>query len=132
MRCGSAASSLPLPLPLPAARASGAHATIPATMMTAPRRDIRAKRTTRSLALALAALAHRRGGGGAWALGPGSKFRFGHLQLGASSNPRPNALRRLLWEIEKRTAIEVDLESPMVTPTSPDLHETPVLYLAGD
>ena len=82
-------------------------------------------------AAALAALALRRGGT-ARAIGPASKFRFGHLQLAASSNPRPNALRRLLWEIEKRTSIEVDLESPKVTPTSPDLHETPVLYLAGD
>jgi hypothetical protein len=68
----------------------------------------------------------------AWALGRGSKFRFGHLQLAASSNPRPTALRRLAWEIEKRTSIDVELDSPQVTPTSPDLHETPVLYLAGD
>ena len=66
------------------------------------------------------------------AIGPSSKFRFGHLQIGASSNPRPNALRRIQWEIEKRTSIDVDLESPKVTPTSKDLHETPVLYLAGD
>jgi hypothetical protein len=70
--------------------------------------------------------------GVAAAIGPSSKFRFGQLQMGGNSNPRPNALRRLLWEIEKRTAIEVALESPLVTPTSPDLHETPVIYLAGD
>jgi hypothetical protein len=68
----------------------------------------------------------------AGAIGRSSKFRFGHLQVGGNSNPRPNALRRLLWEVEKRTSIDVDLESPRVTPTSPDLHETPVLYLAGD
>jgi hypothetical protein len=68
----------------------------------------------------------------AWALGKSSKFRFGHLQVGGNSNPRPNALRRLLWEIEKRTSIEVELESPLVTPTADTLHETPVLYLAGD
>jgi hypothetical protein len=82
-------------------------------------------------AAALGALALRRGRG-AWAIGPASRFRFGHLQMGSSSNPRPNALRRLLWEIEKRTSIDVDLESPKVAPTSPELHETPVLYLAGD
>jgi hypothetical protein len=68
----------------------------------------------------------------AWAIGRSSKFRFGHLQVGGNSNPRPNALRRLLWEIEKRTSIAVNLDSPLVTPTSPDLHETPLLYLAGD
>jgi hypothetical protein len=68
----------------------------------------------------------------AWAIGRSSKFTFGHLQVGGSSNPRPNALRRLLWEIEKRTSIEVNLEAPLITPTSRDLHETPLLYLAGD
>jgi hypothetical protein len=66
------------------------------------------------------------------AIGPASKFRFGQLQVGGNSDPRPNALKRLLWEIDKRTSIDTDLESPKVTPTSPDLHETPVLYLAGD
>ena len=85
----------------------------------------------RAGALALGAVAlgpHR----GARAIGKSSKFRFGHLQVGGNSNPRPNALRRVLWELEKRTSIVVDLESPLVTPTSPELHETPVLYLAGD
>jgi len=66
------------------------------------------------------------------AIGPGSKFRFGHLKLGAQVSPRPNALRRMAWELEKRTSIEVDLETPEVTPLSPTLHETPFLYLAGD
>lgn len=68
------------------------------------------------------------------AIGPGSKFRFGQLQLGSpgTSNPRPNALRRLGWEIEKRTSIDVELEPAIVTPTSETLHETPFLYLAGE
>jgi hypothetical protein len=46
------------------------------------------------------------------AIGPGSKFRFGQLQLGAGTswNPRPSALRRLGWEIEKRTSIDVALD----------------------
>ena len=66
------------------------------------------------------------------AIGPSSKFRFGHLRLGTQANPRPNALRRMAWELEKRTSIEVDLETPEVTPLSPTLHETPFLYLSGD
>ncbi|MGE0547875.1 MAG: DUF4159 domain-containing protein [Kofleriaceae bacterium] len=70
------------------------------------------------------------------ALGPGSKFRFGQLQLatsgGAPGGPRPNALRRLSWEIEKRTSIDIDLQPSIVTPTSDVLHETPFLYLVGD
>jgi hypothetical protein len=78
---------------------------------------------------AAAMLASRR----AFAIGPGSKFRFGQLQLGAGTswNPRPSALRRLGWEIEKRTSIDVELEPSVVTPTSENLHATPFLYLAG-
>jgi Domain of unknown function (DUF4159) len=67
------------------------------------------------------------------AIGPGSKFRFGQLQLGpgTSWNPRPTALKRLGWEIQKRTSIIVELEPAIVTPTSENLHATPFLYLAG-
>jgi hypothetical protein len=78
-------------------------------------------------ALAALAVTSRR----ARAIGPGSKFRFGALSLGAPL-PHPNGLRRLAWEIDKRTAIDVDLDTPVVTPTSDKLHETPFLYLAGD
>jgi Domain of unknown function (DUF4159) len=68
------------------------------------------------------------------AIGPGSKFRFGQLQLGTGTswNPRPSALRRMAWEIEKRTSVDVELEPAVVSPTSDTLHETPFLYLAGD
>jgi hypothetical protein len=68
------------------------------------------------------------------AIGPGSKFRFGQLQLGAGTawNPRPTALKRMAWEIEKRTSIDVESEPAVVLPTSENLHETPFLYLAGD
>jgi hypothetical protein len=68
------------------------------------------------------------------AIGPGSKFRFGQLALGTGNswNPRPSALRRVAWEIEKRTSIDVDLEPVVVTPTADTLHETPFLCLAGD
>jgi hypothetical protein len=66
------------------------------------------------------------------AIGPGSKFRFGQLQLGTSWEPRPTALRRMAWEIEKRTSIEVELEPVPLTLKSDKLHEQPFLYLAGD
>ena len=88
--------------------------------------------TRRSLlggGLALAALAKVRR---AHAIGASSKFQFGQLQLGPGTNPRPRALRRLGWEIEKRTSIDVQLEPALVTPTSETLHETPFLYLAGE
>jgi Domain of unknown function (DUF4159) len=82
------------------------------------------------LAAAAAAGLPRRAG----AIGPGSKFRFGQLQLGGSSwNPRPTALRRMGWEIEKRTSLDdVMLEPAVVTPTSDLLHQNPFLYLAGE
>lgn len=70
----------------------------------------------------------------AHAIGPGSKFRFGQLQLagGTSWNPRPGALRRLGWEVQKRSSsIQVELTPAIVTPTSDTLHETPFLYLTG-
>src|SRR6185503_4508592 len=66
------------------------------------------------------------------AIGPGSKFKFGQLQLGAGWNPRPTALKRMAWELSKRTSIDVDGDAAVVTPTSETLHETPFLYLAGD
>jgi hypothetical protein len=66
------------------------------------------------------------------AIGPASKFRFGQLQLGPSWNPRPTALRRMAWEIEKRTSIDVDLEPVALGLRSDKLHDHPFLYLAGD
>ncbi|HEY4056585.1 MAG TPA: DUF4159 domain-containing protein [Kofleriaceae bacterium] len=80
------------------------------------------------LAAAASALLPRR----AEAIGPASKFRFGQLSLGAGTNPRPDALKRLSWELEKRTSIEPSSETSIVTPTSDTLYETPFLYLAGE
>lgn len=77
---------------------------------------------------ALSVMAPRKG----FAIGASSKFRFGHLQLGPSWNPRPAALRRLAWELEKRTSVEVELDASKVALTSDKLHETPFLYFAGD
>ena len=72
----------------------------------------------------------------AFAIGPGSKFKFGQLQLGGAGRndlgPRPGALRRLAREVDKRTSIDVQDEPVIVTPTSEALHETPFLYLAGE
>ncbi|MBA3542167.1 MAG: DUF4159 domain-containing protein [Deltaproteobacteria bacterium] len=68
----------------------------------------------------------------AQAIGPHSKFRFGQLQLGTAWNPRPSALRRMAWEVEKRTSIDVELEAAVLTPMSEALHETPFIYLAGE
>ena len=70
------------------------------------------------------------------AIGPGSKFRLGQLQLTSGGRPdpgpRPGALRRLAWEITKRTSVDAQLEPAIVGPTSDALHETPFLYLSGE
>jgi len=84
------------------------------------------------LAAALSLAARR-----AAAIGPGSKFKFGQLQLAVAGGrqdlgPRAGALRRLAWEIAKRTSVDVDLEPAIVTPTSDALFETPFLYLSGE
>jgi uncharacterized protein DUF4159 len=80
--------------------------------------------TRRELLVGAAALLAARK---ARAIGPGTKFRFGQLQLGTGTswNPRPSALKRMAWEIEKRTSVDVELEPAVVAPTSDTLHETP-------
>ncbi len=46
---------------------------------------------------------------------------------------RPDALRRLLWEIEKRTAIEVNPEAVTVRLSDlGELHRHPLIYWTGD
>lgn len=82
--------------------------------------------------VAAAGLAAALGPRAAWAIGPTSKFRFGQLSLGSAWNPRPHALRRLAWELEKRTSVEAELEANKVALGSDKLHETPFLYFAGD
>jgi hypothetical protein len=68
----------------------------------------------------------------ALALGDRDKFQIAHVAYGGSWQPRPSALRRLLWEIDKRTSIDVKLDPAEVRLSDPELHRWPFLYLAGD
>lgn len=68
----------------------------------------------------------------AFAIGEGSQLTIGQLELGQGWQPRPNALRRLVREVDKRTSIDVDLSPVTVRLGDKNLHETPILYLAGD
>jgi hypothetical protein len=68
----------------------------------------------------------------AHAIGPSSQLRLGQLELGQGWQPHGNALKRLAREIDKRTSIRVDLSAVSVTLSDENLHETPILYLAGD
>lgn len=65
------------------------------------------------------------------AAGP-SDLRIVQLQTPGNWNPRPTALRRLLWEVAQRTSIEVDLEPVSRPGDDPELFHDPMLYWAGD
>ncbi len=51
---------------------------------------------------------------------------------GGNWKPRPTALRRLAWEIHKRTAVDAALEPTEVKANTKSLSQSPLLYLSGD
>jgi hypothetical protein len=53
------------------------------------------------------------------------------MVAGGNWNPRPTALRRLAWEIDKRTSIDVRVEPAHLRIADAELFRHPVLYLAG-
>jgi hypothetical protein len=68
-----------------------------------------------------------------WAIGPKSRFHFVQLLYdGGNYLPRPTALRRLAWEVDKRTSIEVNLEPKEVRLSDQMLFHYPFLFLNGD
>jgi hypothetical protein len=68
----------------------------------------------------------------AWALPDTSRLVIGHVEHGGRWNPRPTALRRLMWELAQRTSIETGADPVTVKLGRPGLHRHPMLYLAGD
>jgi hypothetical protein len=66
------------------------------------------------------------------ALGDLSKFRLLRLRLPDLPDPRPSALRRLAWELERRTSL-VTIPDPIELPlASPELFRYPLCVLSGD
>lgn len=65
------------------------------------------------------------------AIGPGVRVGIGQIKHGGNWDPRPEALRRLLWEIRKRTSIEVRRDATFVSLESDELFEQPFLVLTG-
>jgi len=61
-----------------------------------------------------------------------SPFRFARLVLPGLPDPRPNALRRLSWELVRRTSITTESDPAEVKPNDPALFRHPFLYLAGE
>lgn len=93
-----------------------------------PARPLPRRAVLRGLAGAAASLALP---GAARALADPSRLVLAQVQHGGSWNPRPNALRRLGWELSRRTSIETSPEGISVRLDRPGLHRTPWLYLAG-
>jgi hypothetical protein len=68
----------------------------------------------------------------AWAIGDRSSFQFARLVLPGLANPRPSALRRLAWELVRRTSIVTASDAVDLRPSDPALFRHPFLVLAGD
>jgi hypothetical protein len=61
-----------------------------------------------------------------------SPVAIGQVQHAGRWNPRPGALKRLGWELARRTSIETTPDGVPVFLEAPGLHRHPFLYLAGD
>src|SRR5512133_1594752 len=66
------------------------------------------------------------------AFGDTARLTIGQIQHGGRWNPRPGALRRLGWELARRTSIDPSPDAVPVRLDRPGLHRFPLLYLAGD
>ncbi|MBW2277335.1 MAG: DUF4159 domain-containing protein [Deltaproteobacteria bacterium] len=67
------------------------------------------------------------------AIGPAGKLDIVQLvYAGGNWHPRPSAIRRLAWEVHKRTAVDVALEPSHAKPTTSALSASPLAYLSGD
>jgi hypothetical protein len=93
-----------------------------------PGRPLSRRAVLRGLAGAAAALALPRRGE---AMSDASRLVLAQVQHGGSWNPRPSALRRLAWELARRTSIEPATDPVQVRLDHPGLHRWPWLYLAG-
>src|SRR5678816_3479490 len=71
-------------------------------------------------------------GGRALAFGEGARFVPAVAQHGGRWDGRLSGLRRLAWEIQRRTSVEVIPDARPFPLSSPKLFEYPFLYLGGD
>ena len=86
----------------------------------------------RALSLALASLSLCLAATGAHALGETTRVEVRGVQVGSDEEPRPNARRRLAWEVRKRTSIETRVQPRMARLDDASIFETPLLYWAGE
>ncbi len=67
----------------------------------------------------------------AWAFGEASDFVPAMAQHGGKWDARASGLRRVAYELQRRTSVEVVLEARPMPLSSPKLFEHPFLYLGG-
>jgi len=68
----------------------------------------------------------------AWGFGDSSRFIPAVVKHGGRWDVRSSGLRRLAWELQRRTSVEVLLEARPLSLDSPRLFEHPFLYLSSD
>jgi hypothetical protein len=51
---------------------------------------------------------------------------------GGNPSPRPNAVKRLAWEVRQRTSVETRLDAGRVRFSDPAVFDSPLLYFSGD
>lgn len=66
------------------------------------------------------------------AIGDRSLLRFGRVALPGLPDPRPSALRRLAWELVRRTSLATASEADELRLNDPALFRHPFLVLSGD
>src|SRR5436190_23949431 len=65
-------------------------------------------------------------------IGDHALFRFGRLALPGLPDPRPTALRRLAWDLVRRTSLVTASEPTALRLADPALFRFPFLVLSGD
>ena len=66
------------------------------------------------------------------AIGDSSRIRLARLHLPDLPDPRPTALRRLAWELERRTSLIAVPDPVALALASPELFHYPLVLLSGD
>ena len=68
----------------------------------------------------------------AWGFGSSSKVDIAELDVGAGTVVRPNAWRRLLYDVEATTSVEIEPRAVRLAPGDPSLFEHPFAVLCGN
>lgn len=69
---------------------------------------------------------------GSLAIGERSLFHFARINLPGLPDPRPTALKRLAWEIVRRTSVQTASDPAELRLSDPNLFRYPFLVLSGD